>query len=181
MKFSVDQIAAAVTGRMPFAESLFETLAMATLDGEGVTRPAWSPADRYATSIVSDAACAMGLEVAHDLAGNVYATLPGRDRTAPALLTGSHLDSVPKGGNYDGYAGVIAGLTSLAALRDLGITNHVMATVRHDASIFARAGIPSAMVLVRNQNGSHNAAEAMEMADFDCGTAMLATTLLDLA
>ena len=94
MKFSADQIAAAVTGRMPFAESLFETLAMATLDGEGVTRPAWSPADRYATSIVSDAACAMGLEVAHDLAGNVYATLPGRDRTAPALLTGSHLEPI---------------------------------------------------------------------------------------
>ena len=64
---------------------------------------------------------------------------------------------------------------------DLGITNHVMATVRDDASIFARAGIPLAMVLVRNQNGSHNAAEAMDMADFDCGTAMLATTLLDLA
>ena len=56
-----------------------------------------------------------------------------------------------------------------------------MSTVGYDAFIFARAGIPSAMVLVLNQNGSHNAAEAMEMADFDCGTAMLATTLLDLA
>lgn len=107
---------------MPFAEALFETLAVATRDGDGVTRPAWSPADNYAAAMVSDAAGALGLEVASDPAGNIYATLPGQDRNASALLTGSHLDSVPKGGNYDGYAGVIAGLTALAAYRDLGIT-----------------------------------------------------------
>ena len=95
--------------------------AAATGDGDGVTRPAWSAADERAADRVAEAAEALGLEVDRDPAGNLYATLPGRDRAAPALLTGSHLDSVPVGGNYDGFAGVAAGLTALAAFRDLGV------------------------------------------------------------
>jgi N-carbamoyl-L-amino-acid hydrolase len=63
----------------------------------------------------------------------------------------------------------------------LDIPIHEMATVGHDASVFVRAGIPTAMLLVRNQHGSHNAAEAMEMADFGLGVRILAATLLDLA
>lgn len=121
-KFPLDKIAGAVEARLPFAEALFETLAVATRDGDGVTRQAWSPADSCAASMVSDAAGTLGLEVAHDRAGNIYATLPGQDRSAAVLLTGSHLDSVPKGGNYDGFAGTVAGLTAIAAFRDLGIT-----------------------------------------------------------
>src|SRR5690606_19078185 len=53
-------------------------------------------------------------EVRTDAALNLYMTLPGRDRSLPAVMTGSHLDSVPRGGNYDGAAGVIAGLAVLA-------------------------------------------------------------------
>jgi N-carbamoyl-L-amino-acid hydrolase len=60
----------------------------------------------------------------------------------------------------------------------LGIPAKVMATVGHDASIYQRAGIPSAMVLVRNEHGSHNAREAMEMADFGLGVRVLAATML---
>lgn len=116
------EIAKAVDARLRFAEDLFDRMAAATRDGDGVTRPAWSPADRHAASMISDAAGAVGLEIEYDRSGNIYATLPGTDRGAPALLTGSHLDSVPKGGNYDGYAGVVAGLTALAVFRDLGIT-----------------------------------------------------------
>ncbi len=120
----LDEIASAVEARLPFAETLFETLAVETRDGDGVTRPAWSSADGCAASMVAEASRTLGLEIESDRAGNIYATLPGQDRNAPALLTGSHLDSVPKGGNYDGYAGVVAGLTALAAYRDLGITPH---------------------------------------------------------
>ena len=40
-------------------------------------------------------------------------TLPGKDRRAPRILIGSHLDSVPQGGNFDGAAGVVAGLCAL--------------------------------------------------------------------
>ncbi len=48
-------------------------------------------------------------------------TLPGRDRRAPRIIIGSHLDSVPHGGNYDGAAGVVAGLCVLSSLRQAGI------------------------------------------------------------
>ncbi len=47
-------------------------------------------------------------------------TWPGRDRTAPRIIVGSHLDSVPHGGNYDGAAGVIAGLVAVEALQRAG-------------------------------------------------------------
>ncbi len=115
-------IAKAVAARLPFAESLFNALYDQTHEAQGVTRPAWSAQDQCAADLVAEAARALDLEVSYDHAGNVYVTLPGQNRTAPGILTGSHLDSVPQGGNYDGAAGVIAGLTSLAVLRDLGVT-----------------------------------------------------------
>ncbi|MFN4088767.1 MAG: Zn-dependent hydrolase [Alphaproteobacteria bacterium] len=85
-----------------------------------MTRPAWSPEDRVAGELVAAEAARLGLEARSDAAGNMFFTLPGRDRSAPAVLTGSHLDSVPKGGNYDGLAGIVAGLTALAACKDAG-------------------------------------------------------------
>jgi len=115
------EIARAVEVRLGPAEQLFEDLANRTHDVEGVTRPAWSERDRLAAALVADAARSVGLEIEEDPAGNIYMTLPGTDRSAPAVLTGSHLDSVPRGGNYDGAAGVVAGLTALAALKDLGV------------------------------------------------------------
>ena len=63
---------------------------------------------------------ALGLSPRIDFAGNLFLTLPGADRSVPAWATGSHLDSVPQGGNYDGAAGVVAGLAVLKALRKAG-------------------------------------------------------------
>ena len=63
----------------------------------------------------------------------------------------------------------------------LGLPVREFATVGHDASIFARAGIPSAMVLVRNAHGSHNPDEAMDLADFGEGTKVLADAMAELS
>ena len=63
----------------------------------------------------------MGLEVTIDAIGNLSMTLPGQDRTAPRILIGSHLDSVPQGGNFDGATGVVAGLSALSAMRRAGV------------------------------------------------------------
>ncbi len=115
-------IAQAIEAQLPLAETVFQDLEAHTKDTQGVTRPAWSPQDQYATELIAETARSLSLEVSYDPAGNVYVTLPGLDRSAPGLLTGSHLDSVPKGGNYDGAAGVVAGLIALAALKNLGIT-----------------------------------------------------------
>ncbi len=95
-------------------------LAEATADPPGVTRDAYGPGEAAAHAIVEAEARALGAEVSQDVAGNLFMTLPGKDRGAPALLTGSHLDSVPHGGNYDGAAGVVAGLAAMAALRAAG-------------------------------------------------------------
>ncbi len=63
----------------------------------------------------------------------------------------------------------------------LGLGRHRMPTVGHDAGMFAQAGIPAAMVLVRNQNGSHNPHEALEQADYAAGVRVLARAALELA
>ena len=56
-------------------------------------------------------------------------TLPGRNRDAPKVIVGSHLDSVPNGGNYDGAAGVVAGLLAVNTFKKLGIRPECDVTV----------------------------------------------------
>src|SRR5512144_1587762 len=57
-----------------------------------------------------------------DAAGNVFATRRGRDEAAPVVLTGSHVDTQPSGGKFDGNYGVLAGLEVLRTLNEAGIT-----------------------------------------------------------
>lgn len=111
----------AVDGSMTLAERLFDRLAAETADGGGVTRASYGDGEQLAHDMFAEAARDLGLGVTTDLAGNAYYTLPGRDRSAPQVMTGSHLDSVPKGGNFDGAAGVVAGLAAQAAIKAAGI------------------------------------------------------------
>jgi N-carbamoyl-L-amino-acid hydrolase len=110
-----------LTADTSLAERLFRTLRERSLDTPGVTRASYGPGEQMAHDLVRAESESLGLEVATDAAGNLYATLPGRDRRAPAFVVGSHLDTVPHGGNYDGAAGVVAGLSALAGLRRAGI------------------------------------------------------------
>lgn len=99
------------------AASLFEALSQATRRGRGIVRDSYGAGEQAAHDIVRAAAEELGLEVAVDALGNLTMTLPGRDRNPKRILMGSHLDSVPQGGNYDGAAGVVAGLCILSAMR----------------------------------------------------------------
>jgi N-carbamoyl-L-amino-acid hydrolase len=63
----------------------------------------------------------------------------------------------------------------------LGITTRRMPTVGHDAAMFVRAGIPSAVILVRNANGSHNSDEALDREDFAGGVHVLGRVMHQLA
>jgi N-carbamoyl-L-amino-acid hydrolase len=116
------RITAAVDRQMPRAERLLQSLRERTRDGDGVTRASYGPGEQIGHDIVRAEAETIGLEITTDAAGNLYMTLPGQDRGAPRWISGSHLDSVPNGGNYDGAAGVVAALVSIAAIQDLGIT-----------------------------------------------------------
>jgi N-carbamoyl-L-amino-acid hydrolase len=105
------------TPDLSLAERLFRTLRERSADEPGVTRASYGPGEQMAHDLVTVTARELDLEVATDDAGNLYATLPGKDRNLPGFVVGSHLDTVPHGGNYDGAAGVVAGLTVVAGLR----------------------------------------------------------------
>ena len=65
----------------------------------------------------------LGMEIRTDDMGNIYATLPGTEPGLPAILSGSHLDSVREGGNYDGTLGVLAALEALETMAREGISH----------------------------------------------------------
>jgi len=116
------QIAAVVAAQRAMAGSLFDALRRDGLDEPGVSRDPYGAGEQRAHVTVAQTAQSLGLEISADDAANLYMTLPGRDRGATSIIVGSHLDSVPHGGNFDGAAGVVAGLVAVAALRQLGIT-----------------------------------------------------------
>jgi beta-ureidopropionase / N-carbamoyl-L-amino-acid hydrolase len=103
---------------LDLAASLFDSLSRATRQGQGIVRDSYGSGEQAAHDIMRSAAETLGLDISVDAIGNLTMTLPGRDRTAQRIIIGSHLDSVPQGGNYDGAAGVIAGLSALSALKE---------------------------------------------------------------
>lgn len=116
------EIKRAVLAQRTLSQHLFDQLRRDGLDEPGVSRDPYGAGEQRAHATVETAARAMGLEIDRDDAANLYMTLPGRDRAAPRIVIGSHLDSVPHGGNFDGAAGVVAGLAAIAALQRLGVT-----------------------------------------------------------
>lgn len=98
---------------------LFHELRNGSLDGDGITRDTYGSGEQFAHRVVAARAEAIGLEISRDHAANLYMTLPGIERALPRLMTGSHLDSVAKGGNFDGAAGVIAGLVAIKTMQRL--------------------------------------------------------------
>ena len=104
-----------------YAAALFESVRKLSASRLGVTRPSYSETETAALKVIEDAAVAEGLRTRYDPAANLVVELPGASTDKPAYWMGSHLDSVPEGGNYDGLAGVIAGLMCLAKAKRLGV------------------------------------------------------------
>jgi beta-ureidopropionase / N-carbamoyl-L-amino-acid hydrolase len=107
----------------PQATTLFDDLRAGSVDlvNRGVTRDTYGQGEQFAHELVEKHARALGLEIRHDSMRNTYMVWPGLDRQAPALVIGSHLDSVLGGGNFDGAAGVMAGLIAVQALQQAGL------------------------------------------------------------
>lgn len=84
------------------------------LEAGGIDRPVYSQPYREAVDWLKDAMAVAGLRVREDAAGNVIGRI-GPD--GPALVCGSHIDTVPSGGIYDGALGVLAGLECARTLR----------------------------------------------------------------
>jgi len=88
----------------------------------GVNRQALSAEETEARRYLLGVAAARGFEAFTDAAGNFFLRLPGADPGLPPVMTGSHIDSQPTGGRFDGIFGVLAGLEVLEAMRDVGWT-----------------------------------------------------------
>ncbi|HJZ31661.1 MAG TPA: Zn-dependent hydrolase [Hyphomicrobiaceae bacterium] len=111
----------AVLGQRQEVASLFDALRTGSQVGDGITRDTYGAGEQFAHQLIAAHAGAMGLEIGRDHAANLHMTLAGSDRGGPRLMTGSHLDSVANGGNFDGAAGVLAGLVAIRALQQLGL------------------------------------------------------------
>lgn len=97
-----------------------EMAELGAIPGNGVNRQALSEEDIAARRLLIDWARARGFTAAQDAIGNLFIRRLGRDPSAAPVLTGSHLDSQPSGGRFDGTYGVLAGLEALEALEDAG-------------------------------------------------------------
>lgn len=85
------------------------------------SRLAFSPEDQKGRNLYMSYFRALGLRPKVDAAGNIRVRLSGHDNTLPAILVGSHLDTVPNGGKYDGALGCVAALEVFEVLRRSGI------------------------------------------------------------
>ena len=90
----------------------------------GITRLAFTEEDSKAQQYIINLMEQAGLVVRRDQIGNIIGRLEGQDKTLPAVLTGSHLDTVPQGGKFDGVVGVVGGLAAIKRLQSRGQLNH---------------------------------------------------------
>jgi allantoate deiminase len=91
----------------------------------GITRLSFSPEERAAKDLVTGFMKEAGLSVREDEVGNLIGRKEGTNPNAPVVLIGSHMDSVPSGGNFDGPLGVLSGVEALQTMNEQGVeTEH---------------------------------------------------------
>ncbi len=88
--------------------------------GPGIYRLAFTDADWQGRAYLMELMQEAGLSLREDAFGNVIGRLEGKDPTLPAVLFGSHGDSVPGGGNYDGVLGILAAIETARSLSEEG-------------------------------------------------------------
>jgi len=104
--------------------SLMELAKIGATPKGGVRRLTLTPEDRQGRELFTRWCREAGLEVRVDSIGNIFGRREGSERSAPPVVMGSHLDSQPSGGKFDGAYGVMAGLEVMRALNDAGAKTH---------------------------------------------------------
>jgi len=100
---------------------MMEMAEFGAIPGEGVNRACLTPLDRASRRLLIAWGAEIGLTASVDSLGNLFLRHEGSDPTLAPVLTGSHMDSQPNGGRFDGIWGVIAGLDAIQALREAGL------------------------------------------------------------
>lgn len=128
-------------------ESLMTMAQHGATSAGGVSRLALSDEDRLGRDLFVQWARAVGCSIRVDTMGNIFARREGTDPTLAPVLTGSHGDSQPAGGKFDGIYGVLAGLEVLRTLNDHGVQTQraieVVNWTNEEGSRFAPAMIAS--------------------------------------
>jgi N-carbamoyl-L-amino-acid hydrolase len=99
-----------------------EMARIGAIPGNGVNRAAFSKEDIGARKLLISWARARNFAIAMDAIGNLFIRRAGIDPDAAPVMTGSHMDSQPRGGRFDGIYGVLAGLEALEAMEHAGIS-----------------------------------------------------------
>jgi len=124
-------------------DSLMELAQIGATEKGGVCRLALTDVDRDGRDLFIRWCEAAGCTVSVDRVGNIFARRAGKDDSLPPVMTGSHLDSQPTGGKFDGAYGVLAGLEVIRTLNDLEIETdapvEVVAWTNEEGSRFSPA------------------------------------------
>lgn len=102
-------------------DSLMQLAQLGATEKGGVCRIALTDLDRQGRDLFTRWAREAGCEVRVDAIGNIFARRAGRNNALPPITTGSHIDTQPTGGKFDGNYGVLAGLEVIRSLNDAGI------------------------------------------------------------
>ena len=108
----------------------FEAMSKLTAPGEGINRLAFTDADWAGRQYIIDRMTDAGLSIEIDDFGNVIGYKIGKKPDLPVVMVGSHTDSVPNGGNYDGVVGVLSAIEVIRSMTDDGYEHdHTIAVV----------------------------------------------------
>lgn len=134
--------------------------------GGGVNRQALSAEDAAARDLLMAWAAARGFAVSTDAIGNLFVRRAGSDPAARPILSGSHMDSQPTGGRFDGMYGVLAAFEALEALEDAGVVTkrpiEAVAWTNEEGSRFQPGAMGSAVFA-----GRLDLAEMLRVKDWD--------------
>ena len=93
--------------------------------GNGITRQTFSPEYCGAVSYVAEELRKIGAEISYCMGGNLRGRIPGSEKNGPAVMMGSHLDTVAHGGQFDGVVGVVTALEAARSLTEDGISHRL--------------------------------------------------------
>lgn len=102
-------------------DSLMELARIGGTQKGGVCRLALTDLDKQGRDLVTSWARAEGMSVVVDQIGNIFMRRPGRNNALPPVMTGSHIDTQPTGGKFDGNYGVLSGIEVIRTLNQHGI------------------------------------------------------------
>jgi beta-ureidopropionase / N-carbamoyl-L-amino-acid hydrolase len=143
-----------------------EMAQIGAIPGNGVNRAALSKEDIAARKLLLSWAAKRKFTVSVDGIGNLFVRRAGTDANAAPIMTGSHMDSQPRGGRFDGIYGVLAGFEALEAMDEAGVTTRrpieVVAWTNEEGGRFAPCTMGS-MVFT----GARPLAEVLDVTDND--------------